>query len=1392
MDTPTPDAVRQPAPLLPSSSTLLQPSGGNPLGINLVREDDKTPTASTANLPQPAPPQLNIPRSPPHTHSPPPAPSSQTQPSSAPSLLQPTPVAGPSQPPQPALAPAGPGPVDTLPPSAPPPGGAPRERELSRLNTPLNPPSRPRTPRTKPRTPKPLTPQSAAAATFMSENAQRGAGAGSGRRTPDANRPLNVTDALGYLDAVKNQFQDKPDVYNHFLDIMKDFKSQLIDTPGVIERVSMLFHGNPALIQGFNTFLPPGYRIELSTDPRNMNTITVTTPMGVLTQPTNPYGAPIRLPRENMLPVFPHQPPFGTTAPPPILPVGLGPGSRPTTPLSHTHPLQPSAFVEAPRPFSPAMQGNAAATFLGQMSGTPLEKSTDFNRAMTFLNKIKTRFPNGQEVYKQFLEILQSYQKEQKPPRDKTPVYAQVSRLFKDAPDLMEEFRVFMPEMMGGYPIGSAQGLQGIMPLPTEPAQANWERPESPPPVAEKPKAPSRRRKRAADKEPAAPKASGGRATKKAKLAHDKPAMSSPKFAAYQPPSPQPVPSHLHPTANTVHQPQHQVPHHGAPTQPVNLVMNGMPSSQDELIFWDRIKKALEPMGTYDDFLKLLSLYSSEVIELQALVEQADHFLGDIGNGELLAQFKDLVGWDDRSQNPEFGPPDSIRTRAPDPQAPICPDDGQGPSYRRLPDYETKLACSGRDWLAWKVLNDEWISHPTWASEESGFIAHKKNSFEDTLHRSEEERHEYQTHIDAITRTIAVLEPLAARIEQMSPEERDAFKLGPNLGGDSPKIYFKIFKRVYGYHNAHEIVDIMQQNPALCVPVVLARLKSKNEEWRRLQREFNRTWREVEAKNFYKSLDYQGITFKQNDKKNITAKYFVQEIENVKAEQARTHEGAPAEQDGGKHHLEFEFKDMGVLHDVLKMVYSYLDHALAQSYSNAERRSIERFLRTFVPTLFNFNPHEFNAACASVQPGHENDLLEEGSDREDEDKEKDKAASGRHSVSGAHTNGVPANDLRNRLLETVQEGTTKRSAKTLRSLGSASPSSPSTSSKLTGLPDDAASHSEGRSNPGDVWIREIPLGTAEGSADAGDAPAKRRPFFAGTTFYTLLRLLQLLYTRFLTFKEIGLESFREKHASLRVNPVARTLGQEETNGPSVILEEVEKEICERSGMEDANILYIYFLDVCEKTFAGEMDQATFEEHMRWFFRTKAYLVFTLDKVITAIVKQLWHLLKRIRRKENVTLYDVVRYRREAERHVGSDDHLYKVDCDDDTRTMRIQLLSVNDPSTDEDSTAVGRWREYVATYVLKHPTEWTPGSKRKRGPLYLKRNLMDGESGKEDVESSLALNIRVSLGTYKIFYEAGREDFVFRRRTDEDERMLLGRAAAREDERRRRLDKLLR
>ena len=63
-----------------------------------------------------------------------------------------------------------------------------------------------------------------------------------------------------------------------------------IDTPGVIDRVSTLFRGHPSLIQGFNTFLPPGYRIDCSgTDGDQL--ITVTTPSGTISQVAGRFSA---------------------------------------------------------------------------------------------------------------------------------------------------------------------------------------------------------------------------------------------------------------------------------------------------------------------------------------------------------------------------------------------------------------------------------------------------------------------------------------------------------------------------------------------------------------------------------------------------------------------------------------------------------------------------------------------------------------------------------------------------------------------------------------------------------------------------------------------------------------------------------------------------------------------------------------------------------------------------------------------------------------------------------------------------------------------------------------------------------------------------------------------
>jgi hypothetical protein len=60
---------------------------------------------------------------------------------------------------------------------------------------------------------------------------------GRNEKKKDIMRELRVEDALMYLDQVKMEFGDRPHIYNEFLDIMKTFKSQAIDTPGVIRRV---------------------------------------------------------------------------------------------------------------------------------------------------------------------------------------------------------------------------------------------------------------------------------------------------------------------------------------------------------------------------------------------------------------------------------------------------------------------------------------------------------------------------------------------------------------------------------------------------------------------------------------------------------------------------------------------------------------------------------------------------------------------------------------------------------------------------------------------------------------------------------------------------------------------------------------------------------------------------------------------------------------------------------------------------------------------------------------------------------------------------------------------------------------------------------------------------
>lgn len=132
------------------------------------------------------------------------------------------------------------------------------------------------------------------------------------------------------------------------------------------------------------------------------------------------------------------------------------------------------------------------------------------------------------------------------------------------------------------------------------------------------------------------------------------------------------------------------------------------------------------------------------------------------------------------------------------------------------------------------MLNDDWASHPTWASEDSGFVAHRKNIYEESLHRIEEERHDYDFNIETNAKVIQLLEPIAQSLLAMTSQERQAFRLPIGLGTPSRAVYCRVMKKIYSGEGPRVVQELFE-DPCAVLPVIMPRLKQKDEEWRTSQ-----------------------------------------------------------------------------------------------------------------------------------------------------------------------------------------------------------------------------------------------------------------------------------------------------------------------------------------------------------------------------------------------------------------------------------------------------------------------------------------------------------------------------------------------------------------------------
>ena len=78
------------------------------------------------------------------------------------------------------------------------------------------------------------------------------------------------------------------------------------------------------------------------------------------------------------------------------------------------------------------------------------------------------------------------------------------------------------------------------------------------------------------------------------------------------------------------------------------------------------------------------------------------------------------------------------------------------------------------------------------------------------IHRCEDKN---QIQLEGLGGTIAILEPLATRLNEISPEERSGLRLRPEFGGQSRWIYVRTLKKVYGKDTGAEVYQALKDAP---------------------------------------------------------------------------------------------------------------------------------------------------------------------------------------------------------------------------------------------------------------------------------------------------------------------------------------------------------------------------------------------------------------------------------------------------------------------------------------------------------------------------------------------------------------------------------------------------
>ena len=788
-------------------------------------------------------------------------------------------------------------------------------------------------------------------------------------------------------------------------------------------------------------------------------------------------------------------------------------------------------------------------------------------------------------------------------------------------------------------------------------------------------------------------------------------------------------------------------------------------ATPDELAFFDRAKKFIANKNNMNEFLKLCNLFSQDLIDKSLLLTRAQSFIG--GNPELFAWFKNFLGYEPETNVTQ------TKAKTVSGRVSLSNCRGLGPSYRLLPKrvsffpsctvkyvflhqtsnlpgyrlmplQERERPCSGRDQLCKSVLNDEWASHPTWASEDSGFVAHRKNQYEEGLHRIEEERHDYDFNIEACLRTIQQLEPIAQQILQTAPEERLNFVLPAGLGGQSETIYKRVIMKIYGREKGKDVISELFAQPYNVIPILLNRMKQKLEEWKAAQREWEKVWREQTQKIFWKSLDHQSLGAKQADKRQFQLKTLQNEIQVKYEEQRRQLE--VQEVQIPNYQFAYSFKDEDVLVDASRLILIYAEHSHSGDYSK-----VISFIKEFVPLFFGIDPVKFEQRIqTSAQGSPANDYADDEAPSPDDgfSQKSHKTNKKPNLLRGVLDRGRSGKPSRKEKEESVASG----------SRGSTPDMASAADEDMAGGADSSNSNGIREESGPRRWV-EYPSGINSVNVKdlAPDEPYKRESFnmYCNLPIYCFFRMFVILYERLLNIKQ----NEGEVHET-----IARAMHWK----AAIDLKMIDKLPNEffSDVSENANY-YQQILNMFEDQIKGEIDVSQIEETLRRFYLQTGWQLYSFDRLLSALVRftlglftsdskektwDIYLLFKKDRAREDTTHQDELNYRKQVEKY-SKDADVYRITFVSPvkllTRTNRartdlnfvlqsppkmeayVSIFKKDDPTFDVTALdRAKRWRYYLASYSSVDPTEGVPNDKVQLP--YLKHSLIKPDESSEE------------------------------------------------------------